>query len=59
MCFQARTDNPECVYLGESVEGFMEVFDGKPYSWNMWGKCWEDVLCVNINKIYQGDIPGF
>lgn len=39
MCFQALVDNPACRYLGESVEGFMEVFNGEPFSWNMWGKC--------------------
>lgn len=59
MCFQALTNNPGCVYLGESVEGFMKVFNGEPYNWNMWGKCWEDVLCLNIDKVYEGEIPGF
>lgn len=60
MCFQTRTDNQGCLYLGESVEGFLEIFNGEPYNRrNTSGKCWEDVICLNIEKVYEGQIPGF
>jgi len=57
MCFQSRTDNDRCMYLGESVDGFEEVFKAVPVRNKKWSKCWEEFLCLNVEKVYEGKIP--
>jgi len=58
MCFSTRNDQPsKCQYFGESVEGFEGVFDGTPVRLKFWSECWDDFLCLNIEKSYHGEIP--
>jgi FkbM family methyltransferase len=59
VCFQTHSDtHRHCEYFGESVEGFEKVFDGTPQKWGRWGECFEDFLCLNIEKAYPGELPG-
>mmetsp|Transcript_5098 Transcript_5098/g.7806 ORF Transcript_5098/g.7806 Transcript_5098/m.7806 type:complete len:121 (-) Transcript_5098:1466-1828(-) len=61
ICFQARSDQrKECGYYGERIDKFQEIFDGeeddKTYNGQkLWSKCWEDLLCVNVEKVYPGE----
>jgi FkbM family methyltransferase len=60
ICFTDRSDNAkECEYLGDTVEGYDQVFfkrDGsstKVASKNKrWATCWDDFLCLNVGKTY-------
>ena len=60
VCFQTRTDQfKNCAYYGESIDEFTDVFrpdaneDGK----KMFNTCWEDFLCINVEKEFPGDHP--
>jgi FkbM family methyltransferase len=63
ICFTDRSDNAkECQYLGDTVEGYDQVFfkrDGsssKVASKNKrWAICWDDFLCLNVGKTYPQD----
>eukprot|EP00531_Pseudo-nitzschia_arenysensis_P015411 CAMPEP_0116125812 /NCGR_PEP_ID=MMETSP0329-20121206/6005_1 /TAXON_ID=697910 /ORGANISM="Pseudo-nitzschia arenysensis, Strain B593" /LENGTH=352 /DNA_ID=CAMNT_0003619867 /DNA_START=184 /DNA_END=1242 /DNA_ORIENTATION=- len=58
-CFHTRTDQLKmCRYYGESIDGLVERFPidqtgpNRPYS-----KCWEDFICVNVEKEFTGSHP--
>jgi FkbM family methyltransferase len=59
LCFTDRSDNQGCEYLGDSAKGFEALFfeNIKVANSGKWAKCWEDFLCLNIEKIYPGAIP--
>ena len=59
VCFTDRNDNRPCDYMGDSAKGFDENFFDrmKLHSKGAWAKCWEDFLCLNIEKIYESPIP--
>jgi FkbM family methyltransferase len=60
LCFADRNDNQACDYLGDSAEGLNEHFFNNIKS-EIGGQytqfCWDDFLCLNIEKEYDGDIP--
>jgi len=59
-CFSARKESdllPVCRYVGESVEGYEKVFYPRPTYSNKFGYCWDDFICINVEKAYQGGFP--
>lgn len=60
ICFSDRNDNEPCTYLGDSADGFNDMYFGEKMELSaskMWAQCWEDFVCLNIAKIYPGEIP--
>lgn len=62
-CFADRTEvvhRKICDYRGDTVQDFeTRFFDQmEPVQWGAWALCWEDFVCINIEKVYQGKIPG-
>ena len=57
--FQTHSEtHGHCQYFGESVQGFEKVFDGAPHKYKRWAECFEDFLCLNVEKEYPGKMPG-
>jgi FkbM family methyltransferase len=58
LCFADRNDSQACDYLGDSAEGLNEhYFNNIETVIGQFAKCWDDFLCINIEKEYDGDIP--
>jgi FkbM family methyltransferase len=58
-CFTARSDlKPNCKYYGDSIEGFEEIYfaKGNMPPKHMWATCWDDFMCVNIDKGWNGPV---
>jgi FkbM family methyltransferase len=59
-CFTDRNDlEPKCKYYGDSVEGFEEKYFAKgniAHPEAMWAPCWEDFMCINIDKGWNGPV---
>jgi len=59
LCFTDRNDvTPECEFMGDTVEQFEKVYfseqNANVDSDRFWAKCWEDFMCINIEKPYTG-----
>jgi FkbM family methyltransferase len=59
LCFNERSDvAPECEFWGDTVEQFEKMYFGSDNvdtdSNELWANCWEDFLCINIEKSYPG-----
>jgi hypothetical protein len=59
LCFNERTDqSPQCEFMGDTVEQFEKLyFSERNVNVNaggMYADCWEDFVCINIEKPYTG-----
>jgi FkbM family methyltransferase len=63
LCFNERLGvGTECEFRGDTVQQFEELYfsekNVKVESGQLWAQCWEDFVCINIEKPYTGaDLP--
>lgn len=59
VCFASSGDETKehCRYNGDSVDGYEKVFYPRMEKSRKWGECWDDFLCINIEKEYTGAHP--